>query len=320
VNDVRASRRPGGAVHRGMVWLLRNQARWLVEILIARRFLPPGPYTIEVIPTETWPVGEENRGREIRADVVLRLWPSLVPEDPSLDLIRTSRVIGLILDFQERRQHAKELRVLEYDSAYPPVLGSRIHMLVLTLHEGVARWMKRVFARKTLSMHTCVLCPRQIPRSGPIDAHAAPRRALLEAMLHMRSEVDLPLLTNALRALRRFEGNELLIYREMLVNQMEEALIMQAHRELEPADEDPQWADYVPTKRERASFIYVRAERAGRLEGRALAVLDVLRIRGIEIDPGSEAKVLACRDSEQLLAWLARATTLTRADELFEPR
>lgn len=307
-----------------MVWLLRHQARWLVELLLARGFLPPGSYAIEVIPTETWPVGEENRGREIRADLVLRLWPRQVPEDPSLELIRASHVIGLILDFQERRDQAKELRVLEYDSAYPPVLGSKIHMVVLTLHEAVARWMQRVFRRKHLSMQTCVLLPRTIPRCGPIDANVAPRRALLEAMLHARSEADLPLLTNALRALRHFEGNELLIYREMLRSQMEESLIMQAHLELEPPDEYERWVDYVPTKRERASFLYVHGQRDGRQEGlqegRALAVLDLLRIRGIEIDAASEARILACRDSKQLRAWLARATAIAGVDELFEPR
>jgi hypothetical protein len=328
VDDVQASRRPGGAVHRGMVWLLRHQTRWLVELLAARGVLPSDSYVIELIPTETWPVGEENRGREIRADVVLRLWPCPIPEDPSLEVIRASHVIGLILDFQERRDLAKELRVLEYDSAYPPVLGPQIRMVVLTLHEDVARWMRRVFMRKDLSMQTCVISAKEIPRIGPINANIAPRRALLEAMLHVRSEADLSLLTNALRAMRRFEGNELLIYREMLLNQMERELIMKAHRELEPADDDAQWANYVPTKRERASFMFVCGEEEGRQEGllegerkgRALAVLDLLRIRGIEIDAESEAKVMACRDTDQLLAWLARAATLARVGELFEPR
>jgi hypothetical protein len=332
VDEVQASRRPGGAVHRGMVWLLRHQARWLVELLAARRFLPRGPFTIEVIPTETWPVGEENRGREIRADVVLRLWPGPVPEDPSLEVIRASHVIGLILDFQERRDQDKELRVLEYDSAYPPVLGPHIHMVVLTLHEAVARWMQRVFAGKDLSMQTCVISAQMIPRCGPIDAALAPRRALLEAMLHVRSEADLSLLTNALRALRHFEANELLIYREMLLNQMERSLIMKAQRELEPEDDDPQWANYVPTKRERASFMFCcgaeegrkegreEGRKEGREEGRALAVLDLLRIRGVEVDAESETRIRACRDDDQLLAWLARAATLARIDELFEPR
>jgi hypothetical protein len=108
---------------------------------------------------------------------------------------------------------------------------------------------------------------------------------------------------------------------------MEESLIIQAHRELEPEDEYERWVDYVPTKRERASFLYVHGQRDGRKEGReegreegrALALLDLLRIRGIALDAASEARVLACRDSKQLLAWLARATAIARIDELFEP-
>lgn len=313
-----------------MVWLLRHQPRWLVDVLVARGFLPPELHAIEVLPTETWPVSEENRSREIRADVVMRLWPNSVPEEPSLRLIRASRVIGLILDFQEQHDPTKELRVLEYDSAYPPVLGPNVHMVLLTMHESIARWMQRVFGRKQLSMQTCVLLPRNIPRSGPIDADVAPRRALLEAMLHVRSEADLPLLTNALRALRHFEGNELLIYQEMLRSQMEESLIMQAQQELEPVDEYEKWVDYVPTKRERASFLYVHGQRDGReeglqegrqeglQEGRARAVLDLLRVRGVEVDPASEARILDCRDSELLLAWLVGATSVAHVGELFE--
>jgi hypothetical protein len=303
-----------------MVYLLRHQTRWLVELLIARGFLPATAYAIETLPTETWPVGEENRAREIRADVVLRLWPGTIPEDPSLELIRASRVIGLILDYQDRRERNKELRVLEYDSAYPPILGPQVYLVVLTLDEGIARWMEKVLARKHLSMHACVLSPMKIPRSSPIDARALPRRALLEAMLHVRNDADLVLLTNAQRALRCFEGNELLIYREMLLSQMKEALIMQAHRELEPIDEDALWADYVPTKRERESFLYVRGQRAGHAEGQAQALLKLLHIRGIAIDAQSEATILACTDIEQLTAWFTRAVTASRIDELFEPR
>jgi flagellar biosynthesis/type III secretory pathway protein FliH len=120
---------------------------------------------------------------------------------------------------------------------------------------------------------------------------------------------------------------------------LKEPLIMKDHRELEPDHAHwPRW----PSERERASFMFLCGEQTGRLagrqegrragwqqgrregrqegrlEGRALAVLDVLRIRGVEVDAESEARILACRDSEQLLAWLTRATTLARVDELFE--
>lgn len=81
-DDVPASRRPGGAVHRGMVWLLRSELRWLVDLLVARKLVPAHRH-IELMPTETWPLGEENRLREIRADVVARLWPHPPPEGPA---------------------------------------------------------------------------------------------------------------------------------------------------------------------------------------------------------------------------------------------
>jgi hypothetical protein len=310
-------------VHRGVVWLLRHQTRWVVDVLIALGHLPKRPYVLELLPTETWPVGEENRGREIRADLVLRLWESPAPVDPSLDLIRRSRVIGLILDFQLHRKRDKGVRILEYDSAYPPVLGTKILFVGLTLHEPVARWMRRVLARKQLIMRTCVLSPRDIPRSGPIDARAEPRRALLEAMLHVQGKADLPLLKNALRALRRFEGNEWLLYREMLDSHMEEQMILQAYEELEleelDDDDDEDWSDYVLTPRERKSFLYVNGARDGQYEGRAGAILDVLQLRGIEVDPATKQHILACRDSDQLHTWLARAMTLTRASELLDP-
>jgi hypothetical protein len=82
-----------------------------------------------------------------------------------------------------------------------------------------------------------------------------------------------------------------------------ETMIMKGHRELELVDKDVQWAAYV----------------AGQLEGRALALLDVLRFRGVEVDAASETRILACRDKGQLIAWLAGALTLDRVDELFEP-
>ena len=302
-----------------MVWLLRHQVRWLVDVLIELCVLPPGPHMIELLPNETWPVGEENRSREIRADVVVRLWPSRVPEESSLKMIRASRVIGLILDFQERRERDKELRVLEYDSAYPPVLGPQIHMVVLTLHDPVARWMRQVFSRKQLSMQTCALTPRQIPRSAPIDADVVPRRALLEAMLHARREADLPLLVNALRALRHFEGYELRIYKEMLMNRMNEALIIRAEEELDlerARDEDYKDEDLDDplTEEELECFMYKTGERAGR----ATAVIEILRLRGIEVSAAMEARILSCRDNARVQAWLARAMVVSRANELLD--
>lgn len=246
MEEVRVARRPGGAVHRGMVKLLGEHLRWLVDRLIDQGLIPRAAYGIQQLPTETWPVGEENRQRELRADLVLRLWPGgSVPDTPSIELIRSSHVIGIILDFQDNRDPEKPERLIEYESAYPPVLAARARVLlvVFTLRPAVARWMRRKMVEMQLRIPHCVLTPRELPRSEPIDARREPRRALLEAMIQVHDETDLALLTNALRALRRIEGNELLIYREMLLSEMPRSWIMRAHEALETVDEYEQYRE-----------------------------------------------------------------------------
>ncbi len=318
-----------------MVWLLRHEVRWLVDVLIACSVVPPGEYGVEVLPNEAWPVGEENRAREIRADLVVRLWAGAVPARPSLALIRTSHVIGLILDFQDHRDPNKEVRLFEYASAYPPIVGPRLILVVFTLRELIARWMRRVLAGKQLGMTTRVLSPREMPRHLEIEE---PRHVLLEAMIHVRDETDLPLLCSALRALRTFEGYEFLIYREMLVSHMPESLLKNALHAIElddDEDDDPEadlarWDDYVLTKRERESFLHMRGLRTGRLEGREAGraegrvrgrcegVLDVLALRGIVVDDASAARIRACDDEARVRAWLARALEVAHVDDLFD--
>jgi hypothetical protein len=50
-------------------------------------------------------------------------------------------------------------------------------------------------------------------------------------------------------------------------------------------------------------------EAKGRAEGRAQAVLDVLRVRGIDISAEMRERILSCTESALLDAWLERAVT-----------
>jgi hypothetical protein len=63
----------------------------------------------------------------------------------------------------------------------------------------------------------------------------------------------------------------------------------------------------------------VRGE--GREEGKTLAtakaILTVLAARGIELDEASSARLSACRETETLERWLARAVTATELDDVF---
>jgi hypothetical protein len=62
-----------------------------------------------------------------------------------------------------------------------------------------------------------------------------------------------------------------------------------------------------------------RGQRRGELLSLSAAVLRVLDRRGVAIDDGARAQVLACDDRERLDAWLDRAVTAATSADVFEP-
>lgn len=55
----------------------------------------------------------------------------------------------------------------------------------------------------------------------------------------------------------------------------------------------------------------------GKAEAKAEALLRVLRRRGFEVDDATRARIDACRDADQLDAWLDQAVTAQRLDDVF---
>lgn len=58
-------------------------------------------------------------------------------------------------------------------------------------------------------------------------------------------------------------------------------------------------------------------EARGEARGRAAMLLRILAKRGVAVDESTAARVLACEDVSTLEAWFDRATTATRAGEVF---
>ncbi|MFV8751876.1 hypothetical protein ACNOYE_15130 [Nannocystaceae bacterium ST9] len=311
-----APHEPGGAVHRGLVALLRAEIGWLVGVLVRKKILPPG-LSVELLPTEIWPVGEENRARELRADVVARLWPGPVPEHVTLEVIRRLGAIGLKIEVQLCKDERKRERWPEMGPAYVLVLGRQIVTVVLTFDQDIALWALKILRVTRSTQKVIVLTPdklaRSKARSEAIDPRTRPHLALLMAMLHGRGQRSLELLVNALRALRAMDPEEFVIYREMLLSEMGETRIMAAYQQLEPNERT---TPYVLTRNDRRSFLFVNGQREGEAIGLARAVLGVLRERGLEPGEALEAEILACRDATLLQRWVARAATITRIDDL----
>ena len=58
------------------------------------------------------------------------------------------------------------------------------------------------------------------------------------------------------------------------------------------------------------------AKAEGLAEGKAEAVLSVLRARGLDVGEQVQNQILACKDLEKLNQWLVRAVTVERAEDL----
>jgi flagellar biosynthesis/type III secretory pathway protein FliH len=59
-----------------------------------------------------------------------------------------------------------------------------------------------------------------------------------------------------------------------------------------------------------------RAE--GRAEGRAMAVLDLLAVRGVNVSPEARQRILSCTDMLTLGRWLERAMKATHITQVLE--
>lgn len=354
-----APRRGGGLVHRGLVSLLREDPGWLVDVLIALGEVPAG-CAIERLPTEAYPFDPEGRQRELRADLVLRLWPNEVPRVATLKLLRAIRPLGVVLETQCSIDDDRIHRWCEFALVYLPTFGSEPLLVILALDPVVVRWIESILDQVRRQVRVILLVPGTIPRIstdlsvGPPASQATPHRVLLDAMIHVRGESELPLLVDAFRALQAFEGGTRLMYLQMLHSQLEERLIMRAYERWVESDgvedegppdyQGPDWVAYEkdyddPTyelsEAELKSFLYMQGWRAGtregqaggreegreegRREGRAEAVVALLRARQLSPSDGLVERIgefVAHRPLERLDHLLLRAATITDLDEL----
>jgi hypothetical protein len=323
-SPTQAPRRALGAVHAGMVSLLRADPWWLVEQLEQLGAVPKA-MSVELLPTEAWPRGEEGRYRETRVDMVLRLWPQDVPRSPTMRIIRLRGALGILTEFQDLIDALKQDRWPELGLAYRPYVGRQIIVVVLTFEPEVAKWVREVMMPKLGHLQIILLTPDTIPRSTPIEPTLQPQRALIDAMVHVRDATEIDRLCRAILALRELEADEAVLYEEMLMSHMGKELIMTAIRELR-ANGSLRDEEVRLTPRERQSYAYVQGHEDGREEGReegerigrASFLVALLRRRGIEVDAALEAAILECRDAAKLDHWLTRALVVDQARALLE--
>jgi len=166
-----------------------------------------------------------------------------------------------------------------------------------------------------------------LPKTEPSDAHLFDllKRAYIDARYSMSYHITAEELNTlqarvivlgervrvaCLEKIATFCGAEAVNPNLPLPPQMQEPLL----QNLPPLPSDPrefeQWAQSL------ADLSAQRGREEGRQEGKAAAILEVLRTRGVDVPPEIAQRIASCADPAELAAWLTRAVTAKSAKEV----
>lgn len=165
-----------------------------------------------------------------------------------------------------------------------------------------------------------VVGPSVVPHVvDPSAARAAPELAVLSALAHHHARDGLAIAKAAILAADGLDEEESALYADVVLGAFSGA----ARQTLEAmmAAGDQYQSDFA--KKYFDHDIQTRLQewqdgwQQGRREGLTEGLMVVLAARGISLTDVQRARLDACKDPEQLLAWIGCAATATHADDVF---
>ncbi|GAA4980037.1 hypothetical protein HD597_011893 [Nonomuraea thailandensis] len=182
-------------------------------------------------------------------------------------------------------------------------------VLVLAPDAGVCDWAAQpvVTSLPGYVLHPLVVGPDQVaPISDPAQAAECLELAVLSVLSHGGDEAVAGTFLEALAKTEESHGARYYEYAYRLAS-------TDVRRVLEETMSSATWPVYSPFAREH----FTRGRATGLSEGKARAVLAVLRARGVSITDEALTAITSCADQEQLDEWAHRAATALTIDELF---
>lgn len=182
-------------------------------------------------------------------------------------------------------------------------------LLVVCVDAGVAQWAATPIelGNPGALLPPSVLGPELIPVVS--EAGRTPELVVLSAMAHGGDPARSGVLNVLVGALASVEIQHAVLYAELVLA----ALPAAARRHLEALMSTHTY-EYLS---EYAQKFVAQGKVEGEAEGEARAVLAFLEARGIEVPGSARARIGACRDLDQLDAWVRRAATIDTIDDLF---
>jgi hypothetical protein len=284
-------------VHDALVTLFRNRPTLAPDLMRDALHTPVPPF-------DHGRIGEAVLGEivptEYRADLVLLL------EGVTPDSVR----LALVVEAQLARDPGKHWSWPVYLANLRARLRCDVVLLVITNDAAVAEWAAKPIktGHPGWTLTPLVLGPSAIPAVHDMDAAVeAPEPAVLSAMVHGDDDDAVEIATAALAGASRLDDERAQLYADLIILSVHEG----ARAILEALMASGKYEYQSDFARRYFAQGEAAGEAKGEAKGRAQSILDVLRVRNVDVPPDVRERILSCRDVALLDAWLERAVTAT---------
>lgn len=280
-------------VHEGLIHLFHNRPD------LATTFLS-GQLGVTLPPHETAELNSADLAEvtptEFRADAVVTLKSG------------RSLVAAVVVEIQLRDDKRKRYTWPVYLSTLRARLRCPAMLLVVCPTEKAAVWCSEPIecGHPDWTLRPLVVGPQQIPViNDPLEAGGSPELTMMSAVAHGAGPEGIKVLHAVVNALGSVDEDQGSVYYDVV-----QAALPQVAR------------DYLEKLMTRMAYefrseIALRYQAEGKVKGEADALLTILDARRMAVSDEIRGRIMACRDLDQLKAWIRKALTITSAEELF---
>ncbi len=238
---------------------------------------------------------------EFRADAVVTLNAADVP------------VFAVVVEVQLRVDARKRLTWPAYVATLHARLGCPAMLLVVCPDPAVAAWCEQpiVVSEPGLVLTPVVLGPRRVPVVTDVEvARRHPQLTVLSALAHGGRADPTPVFAALLAALDAMDHDHANLYTDLVFAAL-------------PAAARVWLEEFMTTaayqhESEFARRLVSRGKAEGKAEGEASALLAILDARRVQVPDDIRAELMACTDSAQLEAWIRRAATADKIQDVLD--
>lgn len=283
--------------HHDIILELLRAAPQALAVLLRERgvHLPPSAQVRALDPN-----ARQLRPVEFAADLVLRFaW--------------RARRTSVIVEVQRKVDADKRLVWPLYFAHFRTRSSEPVELVVLATNRRTAAWAREPIVDTSARMRftPLVLGPDDVPVLDDSEAFAQPGLAMLSALVHLEHDDRVAIAARAVRAWHRLDAATSGLYLDALMSELGADDAEQLKEVLMERGTNPYRSEFMRR-------MYDEATTEGKAEGLAIAVLDLLELRGFELDADTRAHVTACIDLDTLRAWHTRAVSAASLAEIFE--